>query len=194
MTMIKCSQCGADNRDTARFCKICGGRLLLPVAQPLPTWAQPLPGPGTPAGGQLQGPGAAPFAPIRQGPPGMPADFPHAWKGAQPCVEGRVAHVEAPVQERGAIGGKVALAGLLAFIAPILAFLPFAQGAQIAVRYMRVEDWQTGQQRSVKMRGEPQGNISVGDWVAVWGKEEGGNIAMRVAHNYTTDAKIGLRT
>ena len=193
--MIKCSHCGADNRDTARFCKICGGKLLLPVAQPLPTWAQPLSTPGIPsAAGQLQGPGVAPFAPLHQAPPGMPAGFPRVWKDPQPNVEGRVAHAEAPVQERGAIGGKVVLAGILAFITPILAFLPFAGGTQIAVRYMRVEDWQTGQQRSVKMRGEPQGNINIGDWVAVWGKEEGGNIIMRVAHNYTTDARIGIKT
>lgn len=193
--MIKCSQCGADNRDTARFCKVCGGKLLLPIAQPLPTWAQPLLAPGTPsAGSQVQGPGVAPPALPRHAPPGMPASFPKTWKSPQPSVEGRVAHVEAPVQERGAIGGKIALAGLLAFIAPILAFLPFVGGTQIAVRYMRVEDYQTGLQRSVKMRGEPQGNINVGDWVAVWGKAEGGNIVMRVAHNYTTDATIGLKT
>jgi len=193
MNMIKCPQCGADNRDTARFCKICGTKLLLPVVQPLPTWAAPLPPVGTPAGGQAPAPVPMPLAPVHRAPPGMPAGFPHVWKGAQPCVEGRVAHIEAPVQERGPIGGKVALAGILAFIAPILAFLPFVGGTQIAVRYMRVEDWQTGQQRSVKMRGEPLGNINIGDWVAVWGREEGGNIIMRVAHNYTTDARIELK-
>jgi hypothetical protein len=130
---------------------------------------------------------------IQPTPYGMPPDFPKAWKPPQPSVQGKVVHVEAPVQEKGPIGGKVAMAGLLAFIAPILAFLPFAQGTQIAVRYMRVEDWQTGRQRSVKMRGEPQGIISVGDWLAVWGKEEGGNVLMRAAYNYTTDADIRLK-
>jgi len=108
-------------------------------------------------------------------------------------VEGKVVHIEAPVQERGPIAGKVAVAGCLALIAPVLAFIPFIRGAQITVRYLRVEDWQTGQQRSVKMRGEPSGIISVGDWLAIWGKEERGNIIMRVAFNYTTDAEIRVR-
>ena len=77
--------------------------------------------------------------------------------------------------------------------APVLAFIPFIQGAQITVRYVRVEDCHTGYQRSVKMRGDPSGIISVGDWLAIWGKEEGGNIVMRVALNYTTDAEIRLK-
>jgi len=43
------------------------------------------------------------------------------------------------------------------------------------------------------MRGDPMGIISMGDWIAVWGKEEAGNIIMRVAYNYNTDAEIGLK-
>ena len=103
-------------------------------------------------------------------------------------------HVDAPIQEKGAIGGKIAAAGLLALIAPFLAFLPFIQGTQITVRYLRVEYWQTGQQHSVKMRGEPAGIISVGDWLAVWGKDESGNLNMRAAYNYMTDAIIKLKS
>ena len=124
----------------------------------------------------------------------MPAGFPENWANPRPGVQGKVLHVGAQSQEKGAIGGKIAAAGLLALIAPFLAFLPFIQGTQITVRYLRVEDWQTGQQHSVKMRGEPAGIISVGDWLAVWGKDESGNLNMRAAYNYMTDAIIKLKS
>lgn len=192
---VKCSNCGADNRDTASFCAVCGSKLTLLPAPPKPqVWTPPSPppaplAPGSP--GQLP---AYPPQPQPVAPHGAPAGFPKVWTRAQPRIEGRVMHVEAPVQEKGSVAGKVVVAGCLALIAPILAFLPFAQGTQVTVRYMRVEDWQTGQQRSVKMRGEPSGIISVGDWLAIWGKEQGGNIVMSVAFNYTTDAEIRLKT
>jgi hypothetical protein len=190
---IKCSNCGADNRDGAKFCGVCGTKLTL-VAPQQPIWTPlPAPPPGVPAPyspGQVS---TYPPQPQPIAPHGMPLGFPKAWTGAQPLIEGKVLHMDAPVQEKGSVAGKVAAAGCLALIAPVLAFIPFIQGAQITVRYMRVEDWQTGQQRSVKMRGEPSGIISVGDWLAIWGKEQGGNIIMNVAHNYTTDAEIRVK-
>jgi hypothetical protein len=136
---------------------------------------------------------AYPPQPQPVSPYGPPPGFPKLWTGDQPLIEGKVVHIDAPVQEKGPIAGKVAAAGCLALIAPVLAFIPFIQGAQITVRYLRVEDHQTGQQRSVKMRGEPSGVVNIGDWLAIWGKEQGGNIVMAVAHNYTTDAEIRMK-
>lgn len=191
---IKCSHCGGHNRDAAKFCAICGTKLTLPVPQQPPTWTPaPSPPPGVPT---PYGPGQVPAYPPQLqpiAPHGMPLGFPKVWTGAQPLIEGKVVHVDAPVQEKGPIAGKVAAAGCLALIAPVLAFIPFIQGAQITVRYLRVEDYQTGQQRSVKMRGEPSGIISVGDWLAIWGKEQAGNIVTNVAFNYTTDAEIRVK-
>jgi hypothetical protein len=103
-------------------------------------------------------------------------------------------HVDAPVQEKAPIGGRVVVASALALIKPVLALLvPAIVSTTNTVRYLRIEDWQTGRQRSVKMRGDPQGIISVGDWLAVWGKEESGNILVRTAYNYNTDAEIKLK-
>ena len=190
---IKCSNCGADNRDGAKFCSVCGNRLTQLAPQQPQVWTPPSPSPGMPA---PYSPGQVPaHSPQRQpvAPHGAPLGFPKVWTGDQPLIEGKVVHVDAPVQEKGPIGGKVVAAGCLALIAPVLAFIPFIQGAQITVRYMRLEDWQTGQQRSVKMRGEPAGIISVGDWLAIWGKDKGGNIVMNVAFNYTTDAEIRVK-
>lgn len=191
---IKCSNCGADNRDAAKFCGVCGTKLTLPAHQQPQIWTPaPSPPPGVPA---PYSPGQVPAYPPQLqpiAPHGMPLAFPKVWTGAQPLIEGKVVHVDAPVQEKGPIAGKVAAAGCLALIAPVLAFIPFIQGAQITVRYLRVEDYQTGQQRSVKMRGEPSGIISVGDWLAIWGKEQAGNIVTNVAFNYTTDAEIRVK-
>ena len=190
---IKCSHCGADNRDMAKFCAVCGTKLTL-LAPRQPIWTPlPSPSPGVPA---PYSPGQVPAYPPQPqpvSPYGPPPGFPKLWTREQPLIEGKVVHMDAPVQEKGSIGGKVAAAGCLALIAPFLAFLPFIQGTQITVRYLRVEDYQTGQQRSVKMRGEPSGIINIGDWLAIWGKEQAGNIIMTVAHNYTTDAEIRMK-
>ena len=189
--MARCTNCGAHNRDTAKFCAVCGKQLsaTVPAVPRVPT---PISPPHWLSSGQGAGP-----VPIHSAQPGVaqgaPLGFPKIWSGAQPRVEGKVVHVEAPIQERAPIIGKVAAAGILALIAPILAFLPFARGAQITVRYIRIEDAQTGQQRSVKIQGEPSGIISVGDWAAIWGKSQSGNIIMNRAFNYTTDAEIGLK-
>jgi len=192
---IKCSNCGADNRDAAKFCTVCGAKLTA-LAPPKPQiWTPPLsPPPAMPAPySPGQAPAYQPYQPQPVSPYGPPPGFPKAWTRDQPLIEGKVVHVVAPVQEKGSIGGMVAAAGCLALIAPFLAFLPFIQGTQITVRYMRVEDWQTRQQRSVKVRGEPSGIISLGDWLAIWGKEQGGNIIVSVAYNYTTDAEIRVK-
>ena len=190
---IKCSHCGADNRDTARFCTVCGAKLILPAPVKPQVWTPSLQPPGVSPPGS---PGhVVPYLPQPQplSPYGPPPGFPKLWTGAQPLTEGKVVHIDAPVQEKGSVASKVAAAGCLALIAPVLAFIPFIHGAQITVRYLRVEDWQTGQQRSVKMRGEPSGIINVGDWLAIWGKEQSGNVIMTVAFNYTTDAEIRVK-
>jgi hypothetical protein len=148
-----------------------------------------LPAPGGTGGALVPGASSLPAVPF-----GAPADFPRGWKAPQPLVEGRVVHIDAPVQEKAPIGGRLVVASALAIIKPVLALLvPAIVSTTNTVRYMRIEDWQTGRQRSVKMRGEPQGIISIGDWLAVWGKEESGNILMRAAHNYNTDADIKLK-
>lgn len=93
------------------------------------------------------------------------------------------------------IGGKVALAVGLALIAAPLAWLPFAADRnEIAVRYLRIEDLHTGRIVSVKMIGDPSGTVAVGDTLAIWGVEDGGNLFMRAAFNYTTHAEVRLRT
>lgn len=192
--MIKCPNCGADNRDTAKHCKICGGKLLLPVVPKPPTVLSPLspagpPAPGGPAGGLVPA-----VSPVPASPFAAPVGFPKNWKPPLPLVEGRIVHMDQPVQEQTPIGGRLLVTAALVLIKPVLAILaPSIFPATKTVRYLRVEDWQTGRQRSVKMRGDPSGIISVGDWVAVWGKEEGGNIIMRAAYNYTTDAEISVK-
>jgi len=112
-----------------------------------------------------------------------------------PQAEGRVVDVQGPVMEKkGDIGGKVAMAVGLALIAAPLAWLPFAADRnEVAVRYLRVEDLHTGHVVSVKMIGDPSGTIAVGDTIAIWGAEHAGNLFMRAAFNYTTNAEVRLR-
>jgi hypothetical protein len=129
---------------------------------------------------------ATPFA--------APVGFPKVWKTPLPLTEGRVVHVDAPVQEQTPPGPRILVAVILALIRPVLAML--AQSLMpptSTVRYLRVEDWQTGRQRSIKVRGDPSGIISVGDWVAVWGTEDSGNIIMHAAYNYSTDAEVRVK-
>lgn len=112
-----------------------------------------------------------------------------------PQTEGKVLDVQGPIMEKKSdIGGKVALAIGLALIAAPLAWLPFAADRnEIAVRYLRIEDLHTGRIVSVKMVGDPSGTIAVGDTLAIWGVEEGGNLFVRTAFNYTTNAEVRLR-
>ncbi len=112
-----------------------------------------------------------------------------------PQTEGKVLDVQGPIMEKKSdIGGKVALAIGLALIAAPLAWLPFAADRnEIAVRYLRIEDLHTGRIVSAKMVGDPSGTIAVGDTLAIWGIEEGGNLFVRTAFNYTTNAEVRLR-
>lgn len=192
--MIRCLNCGADNRDTAKYCKACGAKLNLPIVVKPPTLIGPAPPPSpiTPGSRPAISPPVAP--PLPAVPFGAPIGFPKIWKDPQPVVEGRVVHMDAPVQEKAPIGGRLLIAGALMLIKPVLALLiPSIMPPTNTVRYIRVQDWQTGRERSVKMRGDPPGIISVGDWLAVWGKEEAGNIIMRAAYNYNTDAEIRVK-
>ncbi len=190
------------NRDGAKYCKTCSAPLTsatppspptalrrLPPADPAGS-AAPLAPPGQQGRGVLVGPVAGQNAPRRL-PPGAPVEFPRVWKNPQPNVEGRILAIDAPVQERAPIWAKAALAGALALIVtPVLAFLPFVGGNTITVRYARVEDAASGAQRSVKIIGDPQGSVSVGDWVAIWGREDAGNIYLATAYNYTTQSMV----
>ena len=112
-----------------------------------------------------------------------------------PQAEGRVLDVQGPIMEKKSdVGTKVALAVGLALIAAPLAWLPFAADRnEIAVRYLRIEDLHTGRIVSVKMIGDPSGTVAVGDTLAIWGVEDGGNLFMRAAFNYTTNAEVRLR-
>jgi len=112
-----------------------------------------------------------------------------------PQVEGEVRHVDGPHQEKkGGLAGKACLAVLLAWVYPVLAFLPFLKGSEITVRYLRVEDVGSGEQWGVTMRGDPSSNVAIGDLIAVWGKRQGRNVIMQASYNYTTDSEIRLKT
>ena len=116
-----------------------------------------------------------------------------AWPNP-PQVEGRVLYVDGPhKQKKGGLAGKCALGLLLSRISPFLGWLPFMSGMDVDVRYVRVLDLHTGQQRSVKMVGEPSSDVSVGDIVAFWGKDEDGTLDVQGAYNYNTDAEIRLK-
>jgi len=117
--MIRCSNCGADNRDTAKFCKVCGATLLLPIVPKGPTVI----GPPAPVGPPAPARGAAPIrgpspgsAPQPALPVNAPVGFPRNWKAPQPVVEGPVVHMDAPVQEKAPIGGRLLIAAALALI------------------------------------------------------------------------------
>jgi hypothetical protein len=111
-----------------------------------------------------------------------------------PQVEGRVAYIDsAPHMEKKPIAGKLAAAGCLALIAPILIFLPFVTGNDIAVRDMRIEDRNTGQPVAVRIKGDMIGSINTGDMVAVWARLERGVLEMVQAHNYTTGQPVQVK-
>jgi hypothetical protein len=125
-----------------------------------------------------------------------PASPQAQWRQWQPSpqVEGRVIYIDpSPHMEKKPIAGKLAAAGCLALIAPFLIFLPFVTGNEIAVRDMRVEDRDTGQQMAVRIRGDMLGSINTGDVVAVWARLERGVLEMCQAHNYTTDQPVRVK-
>ena len=170
---VKCQNCGFDdNRGIAGFCRQCGKPLVRAPGQSL------VPRSGSPA--VLVPPSGGPIVPLR------------AWQDP-PQVEGRVLYVDGPhKQKKENLAGKFALGFVLSRITPFLGWLPFMSGMDIDVRYIRVLDTYNGQQRSVKMVGEPSSDVSVGDIVAFWGRDEGGTLNVQVAYNYNTDAEIQL--
>jgi hypothetical protein len=112
-----------------------------------------------------------------------------------PQAEGRVLDAGARFMEKkDNIGGKVALAVGLAMVAAPLAWIPFAMDRnEVPVQPLRIHDVHTGRQISVKMIGDPSGNIAVGDVVAVWGAPSNGDLVMQAAYNYTTGSQIHLK-
>lgn len=176
---IKCSNCGFDdNRDVARFCKQCGKSLTTSLPTPVPP--QP-----------LTRPGGAPPVPALPG--GTPIASPQACR-RPPQVEGRILYVDGPhKQKKGSVAGKFAVGLALSRISPFLGWLPFMTGMDVDVRYVRVLDLHSGQQRSVKIAGEPSGDVSIGDIVAFWGRYEGGTLDVQSAYNHSTGALIRLK-
>jgi hypothetical protein len=176
---IKCLSCGFDdNRDIAHFCRQCG--------EPL-TASPPAPTPSHSAALQI-----ASSPPPMLTVSGPPAQQP-AWKHP-PQVEGRILHVDGPHKgEKGGLAGRFALGLALSRISPFLGWLPFMARTDLDVRYVRVLDAHSGQQRSVKMVGEPSSDVDVGDMVAFWGKDEEGALKMQSAYNHNTGALIRLK-
>ncbi|MFB0537523.1 MAG: zinc ribbon domain-containing protein [Anaerolineae bacterium] len=188
----RCPNCGYENRAQAKFCSTCGQRLQMLAPPRLPRLPHMPLAPSPP-------PAAGPLVPSVAPPPAYPP-APRAvglslktWD-RPPQVEGKVLHIDGPHKEKGPVAGKMLAAGCLVLIAPYIAWLPFVSGTEFTVRYLRVEDVHSGQQWSVKMCGEPSGNISIGDMIAVWGKIKGGNLLMKEAYNYQINAEIRLKT
>jgi hypothetical protein len=108
-------------------------------------------------------------------------------------VEGRVLDVDGPHKQKKDMGGRFLLGFLLSLIQPFLGWMPFMGGTEVDVRYIRVLDVRTGQQRSLKMVGELSSGISVGDIAAFWGRDVGGTLDVQAAYNYNTGAEIRLK-
>lgn len=198
--MARCPQCGYDQvRPGARFCTVCGAPIPAgsPGQGPNPsTGAQPpvqlplTPPQPPPAPSRYQ---QQRVTPLGQGPVG-PVFQPKQWN-KPPQVEGYVLHVDGPYQEnRRDLAGRAAAGCILAvLLTPVIAFLPFISGTKVDVRFLRILDMHTGQEVSVKMRGEPSGPIHQGDTVAVWARNERGTWDMIAAYNYNTNSEIRLR-
>jgi hypothetical protein len=154
------------------------------------------PPPGLPLPAQPVAPPTPYSPPVTPLQPFVPAAPQVQWRQwpTLPQVEGRVAYIDsAPHMEKKPIAGKLAAAGCLALIAPILIFLPFVTGSDIAVRDMRIEDRSTGQPVAVRIKGDMIGSINTGDVVAVWARLQRGVLEMVQAHNYTTDQPVQVK-
>jgi hypothetical protein len=154
------------------------------------------PPPGAPASVGPITPLAPPVSQAGLPQPFAPATPPVQWRQwtQPPQVEGRVIYIDpSPHMEKKPIGGKLAIAGILALIAPILIWLPFVTGNEIAVRDMRIEDRNTDQQTNVRIKGDMMGSINTGDVVAIWARQERGVLEMLRAHNYTTDQPVSVK-
>jgi hypothetical protein len=117
------------------------------------------------------------------------------WAPPLPAVEGSVDLVDGPHRvEKGNIAGKFVAAAFLGVATKgMLSFLPFMGKQDTDVRFLRIKDRVTGRLLNVVMRGEPSGMIQMGDFVAIWGKVDSGNVLMEFGYNYVTDSDIRLR-
>ena len=112
-----------------------------------------------------------------------------------PTAEGRVNTISQrymmkkdDLVKRGFVAAALSL-----FVSPALIFLPFIQGNDIAAQDLRIEDHNGGHMIDVKILGDMMGNISQGDFVAVWGISKNGLIIMQTAHNYTNKMDISIK-
>lgn len=181
---IKCLNCGADNRPIAKFCTVCGHGLPQVIAPKPLTGLHPNIVPHNPL---------IPAPQQHMVPRGAPVSFPRMWSGKQPLAEGRVATMDTPRKVDKGVVQKVAVAGLLVMIKPILALLAGPLLSGTTQQSIRLEEYPSGRQRSVELIGELTAGIQIGDWIAVWGKEESGSIVAKILYNYTTDVQIALK-
>lgn len=118
---IRCPHCGADNRDAAKFCSVCGGQI--PSLQPPPVPAQP----------QVPVP-APPFQPLvqpgRLPPPPAPSVPKPGILRAGPVVDGRVTVVDPERQEKPPFDAARAMV-MLSFVCLLLGM--FAAGAVVSL-------------------------------------------------------------
>lgn len=194
MMTIRCPQCGADNRDSAKFCGVCGERLaqIIPTQPLQPTILSPIS--QVSSSGASRPPATSPTSPPIPAAGASPLGIPlRAWDPA-PQAEGRVVFASDKNREqKGGLVLKTVLAAMLGLIHVVLAWLPFVGGSELNVRDLRVHDVHSGRVIHIKVRGDPTGSIELGDTVAVWGKWDGGNLAMGSAYNYTTNSTIKLK-
>jgi hypothetical protein len=121
---IRCPHCGADNRDTAKFCSVCGGQI--PSSQPPPPPFQPPPAPPKP---QVPIPTPSyqpPVQPGRPPPPPAPAMPKPGILQTGPVVDGKVTVVDQERQEKPPFDPARAMV-MLSFVCLLLGM--FAAGA-----------------------------------------------------------------
>lgn len=118
----------------------------------------------------------------------------HQWK-QPPVVEGNVEYrSERYSVKRDDLAKRGCLAVVLAVIvSPVLAFLPFLQGHDLSALDFRVKDYQSGKLVDVQVRGELLGNINQGDVVAMWCKNQNGQLILVSAYNYISGQNVGVK-
>ena len=127
--LIRCPRCGADNRDAAKFCSVCGGQM--PSPQPLPSSLQRLPQrpPQSPVPTPLYQP---PIQPGPSPPPPAPAMPKAGVLQTGPVVDGRVTVVDPERQEKPPFDPARALV-MLSIVLFVLAALAVGAAASLAV-------------------------------------------------------------
>lgn len=163
------------HKDQLRF----GGSALLALYDPQ---NPPPPNRALPTAG-LSAPPAGP--PGQLGQPGQPAPQLIAW-ARPPQVEGRILQMHEPRQiERGGKVGKALMSVALGAVNPALVFLPWMVGSShILVTTLRVEQVGSGRKVAVTLLGDVRSELSDGDLIAVWGRDEHGTLLGRVVYNY----------